>query len=185
MTLRSATLLALIPTMSFAAVPVFTLQSPDFADNGLMQKKFAGNNKQNPSCTGENLSPALRWSSAPEGTKSFALLVTDPVGAKGLGVTHMVAYNIPASKTSFTRGEFSNDKSFTGGTNTQGTHAWYGPCPPAGSGMHHYNFVVIATDIPPEQLQAGLNHTELVSALKGHALGAASLIGRFSNDPQN
>jgi len=184
MRLASALLFAALPAASFAAAPLFTLQSQDFTDNAFLSKSFAGNNKRSPACTGDNVSPALSWSNAPQGTKSFALLVTDPVGAKGLGVTHMVAYNIPATTNAFAQGDLTAGKGYTGGKNSPGTNAWYGPCPPVGSGMHHYNFVVIATDLPPEQLKAGLTHEELVKQLKGHALGAASLVGRFSNDPQ-
>lgn len=184
MRLASAFLLAALPAAGFAAAPLFTLQSPDFTDNAFLSKSFAGNNKSSPACTGDNVSPALSWSNAPQETKSFALLVTDPVGGKGLGVTHMVAYNIPAATTSFAQGDLTKGKGYTGGKNSPGTTAWYGPCPPVGSGMHHYNFVVIATDLPPEQLKAGLTHDELLKQLKGHALGAASLVGRFSNDPQ-
>lgn len=184
MRLASAILLAALPAASLAATPLFTLQSQDFTDNAFLSKSFAGNNKNSPACTGENVSPALSWSNAPQGTKSFALLVTDPVGGKGMGVTHMVVYNIPATTTAFAQGALTTGKGYTGGKNSPGTPDWYGPCPPAGSGMHHYNFVVIATDLPPAQLKAGLTHDALLKQLKGHALGAASLVGRFSNDPQ-
>lgn len=184
MRLLSAFLLAALPAASMAAAPIFTLQSQDFTDNAFLAKKFAGNNKSSAACTGDNVSPALSWSNAPQGTQSFALLVTDPVGGKGLGVTHLVAYNIPAATTGFAQGDLTQGKGYTGGKNSPGTQAWYGPCPPVGSGMHHYNFVAIATDLPPEQLKAGLTHDELVKQLKGHALGAASLVARFSNDAQ-
>ncbi|WP_407944761.1 YbhB/YbcL family Raf kinase inhibitor-like protein [Pantoea latae] len=184
MRLLSAFLLAALPAASMAAAPIFNLQSQDFTDNAFLAKKFAGNNKSSAACTGDNVSPALSWSNAPQGTQSFALLVTDPVGGKGLGVTHLVAYNIPAATTGFAQGELTQGKGYTGGKNSPGTQAWYGPCPPVGSGMHHYNFVAIATDLPPEQLKAGLTHDELVKQLKGHALGAASLVARFSNDTQ-
>lgn len=185
MRLASLVLLAVLPSVSFAAAPLFTLQSKDFTDNGFLSTSFAGNNKSNAACTGENVSPALNWSNAPQETQSFALLVTDPVGGKGLGVTHMVVYNIPAATTFFAQGALTTGKGYTGGKNSPGTPDWYGPCPPVGSGIHHYNFVVIATDLPPDQLKAGLTHDELLKQLKGHALGAASLVGRFSNDPQS
>lgn len=118
----------------------------------------------------------------PAGTRSLALLITDPVGAKGLGVTHMVAYNIAPTRSAFAQGELTQGKGYTGGKNTPGTAHYYGPCPPAGSGLHHYNFVLIATDLPVGQLKAGLTQSELLSQLKGHALGAASTVGRFSNE---
>jgi Raf kinase inhibitor-like YbhB/YbcL family protein len=179
--LLCAMILATLPATTLAA-SVFTLQSSDFSDNALLDKKFAGANKSNPACTGENISPQLNWSALPAGTRSLALLITDPVGAKGLGVTHMVAYNIAPTRSAFAQGELTQGKGYTGGKNTPGTAHYYGPCPPAGSGLHHYNFVLIATDLPAGQLKAGLTQTELLSQLKGHALGAASTVGRFSNE---
>lgn len=179
--LLCAIVLATLPATTLAA-SVFTLQSSDFSDNALLDKKFAGANKSNPSCTGENISPQLNWSAMPAGTRSLALMITDPVGAKGLGVTHMVAYNIAPTRSAFAQGELTQGKGYTGGKNTPGTAHYYGPCPPAGSGLHHYNFVLIATDLPVGQLKAGLTQSELLSQLKGHALGAASTVGRFSNE---
>lgn len=179
--LLCAMMLAALPAITLAA-SVFTLQSSDFSDNALLDKKFAGANKSNPACTGENISPELNWSALPAGTRSLALLITDPVGAKGLGVTHMVAYNIAPTRSAFAQGELTQGKGYTGGKNTPATAHYYGPCPPAGSGLHHYNFVLIATDLPAGQLKAGLTQTELLSQLKGHALGAASTVGRFSNE---
>ncbi|WP_260425719.1 YbhB/YbcL family Raf kinase inhibitor-like protein, partial [Cronobacter malonaticus] len=115
-----------------AAAPddgIFMLQSPSFADNGMMEKKFAGNAKQNPNCTGENQSPALIWSHAPQGTTRFALVVHDPEGAKGLGVTHLVAYNIPATTTGLAANALTEGKGFTGGEKNPGTPARDGPPP--------------------------------------------------------
>jgi Raf kinase inhibitor-like YbhB/YbcL family protein len=164
------------------AALALTLQSKDFSDNGLLDKKFAGANKSNAACTGENVSPELNWSESPAGTKSFALLMTDPVGAKGLGVSHMVAYNIASERSAFAQGELTTGKGYTGGKNSPGTAHYYGPCPPVGSGIHHYNFVLIATDLAPSALEPGLTHDELMKKLKGHALGAASSVARFGND---
>jgi phosphatidylethanolamine-binding protein (PEBP) family uncharacterized protein len=48
--------------------------------------------------------------------------------------------------------------------------------------MHHYNFVIIATDLPPDRLPAGLTHDALIAQLKGHALAGATRVGRFTND---
>ncbi|RRZ90348.1 YbhB/YbcL family Raf kinase inhibitor-like protein [Erwinia sp. 198] len=171
----------LLTAASASAAPVFTLSSPDFNDNALMAKKFAGAAKGNASCTGENISPALSWNNPPEGTKSFALVVTDPVGAKGLGVDHLVAYNIPFQRTSFAQGELTRGKGYTGGKNSPGTLRYHGPCPPVGSGEHHYNFTLIATDLPANGLEQGLTREALFDRLKGHTLGAAGLIGRFGN----
>src|SRR5260370_16782041 len=61
-----------------SAQGVFTLTSPSFKDGERLAMKNAGNNKANPNCVGENISPALNWANPPEGTKSYALLMFDP-----------------------------------------------------------------------------------------------------------
>src|ERR1700756_4721838 len=88
------------------AAEVFTISSPAFKDGTLLAKKNAGDNKSNPNCVGENVSPPLAWSNVPAGTTSFALVMTDPEG-RGTGVDHWIAYGIPASVTSFAEGETS------------------------------------------------------------------------------
>lgn len=157
---------------------IFILQSSAFADNALLDRQYAGNDKKNVNCTGENRSPPLVWSHLPTQTQSLALVVHDPEGNKGLGVTHLVAYNIPPSTTGFAPDALREGKGFTGGKNTPGTLAWYGPCPPPGSGAHHYTFTLIATSLPPT-LPPGLTREALFERLKGHQLAAAGLIGRF------
>lgn len=168
--------------MTAHSAPLFSLSSPDFNDNAVLAKTFAGNAEGKPGCTGDGVSPALSWNNPPEGTKSFALTMVDLVGAKGLGVNHLVAYNIPFQRTSFAQGELTQGKGFTGGKNSPGTLRYYGPCPPAGSGLHHYNFTLIATDLPPNALERGLTREALLSRLKGHTLGAVGLIGRYGNE---
>jgi Raf kinase inhibitor-like YbhB/YbcL family protein len=161
------------------AADVFSLRSPAFADNDVLATKFAGNEKSNPNCIGDNVSPPLAWSNPPDGTKSFALVVTDPEGRSGLGVVHWVAYGIPAEVTGFAEGDVSkpSDK-FVGGKSTPGLATYFGPCPTPGD-WHHYTFTLIATDLEPKALAPGLTRDELFAALSGHAKRAAGLIGRF------
>jgi hypothetical protein len=79
-----------VSAASFAADD-FTLASPSFEDNGKLAVKNAGNDKSNPNCVGENVSPPLEWRNPPTGTKSFVLILVDPEGRAGLGVVHWVA----------------------------------------------------------------------------------------------
>ena len=111
------------------AQAAFTLSSPDFKDGARLATKNAGNNKSNPNCVGENISPALSWSGVPEGTKSLALLMFDPEGRPPGGVSHWVAYGIAPTVTGFAEGEVSkaSDK-YVGGTSTQGVGNYSGPC---------------------------------------------------------
>lgn len=159
---------------------VFTIQSPAFADNGVMDRKYAGKNAANPNCTGDNVSPPLAWSDVPAGTTSLALIVSDPQGGGGLGVNHWMAYGIPATQTGLHEGAGTGD-GLRMGQNTLGKPAYLGPCPPKGSGMHHYVFLLIATDLAPDALPNGLTRAELEAALKGHTKGATAWIGRFGN----
>ena len=158
----------------------FRLTSPGMPDNSKLPAKAAGNFAKNPNCTGQNVSPALSWSNAPEKTRSYAILWDDQAGRTGLGVSHAVIYGIPASTTSFPEGTLSGKASgFVPGKNTVGTH-WLGPCSPRGNAPQHYVMTIIATDVEPNALQPGLTKAELLRALEGgKALRAASLSFRF------
>jgi Raf kinase inhibitor-like YbhB/YbcL family protein len=157
----------------------FTLESSAFKDGAMLQKKNAGNAKANPNCVGDNVSPPLAWSNPPAGTKSYALLMVDPEGRNGLGVIHWLAYNIPASVTGFAENETSSPSpKYTGGSGTAKAQTYMGPCTPAGA-PHHYTFTLVATDLEPGALPAGLTHPELIQKLDGHAKGATGLIGRW------
>jgi Raf kinase inhibitor-like YbhB/YbcL family protein len=159
---------------------VFTLASPQFRDGTMLEKKNAGSNPKNPNCVGDNVSPPLSWSNPPAGTKSYALLMVDPEGRGGLGVNHWVAYGIPVGVTGFTEGEVTrmSDK-YVGGKGTNGFSNYQGPCTPPATGMHHYTFTLIATDLDPKELPPGLTREELMPKLQGHTKGAAGLVGLF------
>jgi Raf kinase inhibitor-like YbhB/YbcL family protein len=161
------------------AADEFTLSSPSFEDNGKLAVKNAGNDKSNPNCVGENISPPFEWKNPPAGTTSFALIMVDPEGRNGLGVVHWVAYGIPAAVTKFAEGEVSKpSEKYVAGKGTRNADTYSGPCTPAG-GWHHYTFTLIATDLEPKALQPGMTRDELFAALNGHTKGAAGLIGRF------
>lgn len=163
-------------------VTAFRLTSPGLPDNGILSRKNAGNNKANPNCLGENVAPPLAWFNAPPKTRSFAILMDDQAGQNGLGVSHWVAYGIPANVTTFAEGEASAASTkFVGGRNIYGSGQYAGPCPPRGNAYQHYVFTLIATDLEPSALQPGLTKSELLAALKSHNLRAASLVLRYAH----
>jgi Raf kinase inhibitor-like YbhB/YbcL family protein len=158
----------------------FTITSSSFKDGERLATKMAGNNKQNPNCVGDNVSPALSWANPPAGTKSYALLMFDPEGRPPGGVSHWVAYGIPVSVTGFAEGEASKQtEKYVGGKSLMGLPHYFGPCTPPGA-PHHYIFTLIATDLEPTALQPGLTRDELIKALDGHAKGATGIVGTFS-----
>jgi len=154
-----------------------TLSSPGLADGGMLSAKNGGNLASNPNCSGQNVAPALVWGAGPSDTKSYAILMFDPDGRRGLGVVHWVAYGIAASVSRFEEGEAgqATDK-YVHGVGTRGVHAYTGPCAPPGTGLHHYIITLIATDLSPDALPPGLTRDELLTRLDGHALAATSIV---------
>ncbi len=159
MFLRGSILAGAVAFVAFSVSPanaqgVFTLTSPSFKDGERLAVKNAGSNKSNPNCVGENVSPALNWSNPPAGTKSFAIFMFDPEGRPPGGVSHWVAYGIPASVTGFAEGEVSkpSDK-YVGGSSLMKLPNYFGPCTPPGP-IHHYTLTLMATDLDPKALAA-------------------------------
>jgi len=169
-------MLAALPALAEGS---FTLTSPAFADNDMLAAKYAA--KGGPQmCDGENVSPPLAWENPPANTASFALLVEDQVGRYGLGVTHLVAYGLPADATGVAEGALNGDAGFVGGKNTLGLTKWFGPCPDVGDAPHHYEFTLIATDLAPDALAPGMDRDALLKSLADHAVGATSLVARYA-----
>ena len=58
-----------------------------------------------------------------------------------------------------------------------GDAAYAGPCPPKGSGVHHYNFTIWAMPEATTTLKSGARSTAVAADLKARALASASLVG--------
>src|ERR1700676_3678138 len=63
-------LFCLSASASAIAADEFSLYSPSFEDSGKLAVKNAGNDKSNPNCVGENISPPLEWKNRPPGKKT-------------------------------------------------------------------------------------------------------------------
>jgi len=161
----------------------FTLSSADFKDNGVLATQAANFGPANSGgeCGGKNVSPQLGWKNAPAATKSFAMLLFDPDGGGGLGVSHWVAYGIQPGKMAFARGEATNPPAgWVGGKNSRNSDIYTGPCPPVGDAWHHYTFQVFALDLAPNELPPGLTRDEFFAKVKGKVLREISLVGRYT-----
>ena len=157
------------------AVQAFALSSPGLTDGGTLKSSHAASANN---CGGGNVSPALQWRHAPAGTKSFAVTIFDPDGAKGRGVVHWIVYGIAPATTGLAEGEAAPPGSVSG-TNVSGSPGYFGPCPPAGEVPHHYVTQVYALDLPPDALQAGLTRDAFLAAIKDHVLAATSNVFRY------
>jgi Raf kinase inhibitor-like YbhB/YbcL family protein len=124
-------------------------------------------------CEGEDVSPPLRWTNVPEGTRSLALVVDDPDAPGGV-FTHWIAWGLDPAAEGLGEGESAPRE----GQNDFGTTGYRGPCPPSGHGRHRYVFRLYALDSDPE-LAAGAARTELEQAIEGHVLTTAELVGTY------
>jgi Raf kinase inhibitor-like YbhB/YbcL family protein len=146
-------------------MPDFTLTSGAFENGQDISRRH--------SCEGEDLSPPLRWTDVPGGTRSLALIVDDP-DAPGGTFTHWLAWAIEPGSGELAEGESAPIE----GQNDFGTVGYRGPCPPPGHGPHRYFWRLHAIDVELE-LEAGAGKPDLERAISGHVLGVAELIGRY------
>ena len=153
------------------------LTSPSFENQKRIAKKFT--------CDGEDISPALVWSAAPEGTLSFALVVDDPDAPDPANPqmtwVHWVLYNIPATVGSLPEGV--KDKGLPPGT-LQGLNDWKktgygGPCPPIGEHRYFHKLYALNTRLPDLKRPT---KAKLEKAMEGHILSKADLIGLYRRE---
>ncbi len=156
------------PTVPPTAVPAsaFQLGSDAFAEGGTIPKKFT--------CDGENISPRLQWTGAPDGTQSFALIMDDPDAPSGT-FTHWVAFDIPATQTEIAEHAAAVGK---GGKNGRGQTGYTGPCPP--SGTHRYFFTLYALDVAALNLPDGAARADVEKAMQRHVVAKAQLMGKYA-----
>ena len=130
-------------------------------------------------CSGADISPALSWNQPPTRTRSFVLIVDDPDAPAGTWV-HWVVYNLPAAARQLPERIPSGDVVTGGGkqgVNDFSRHGYGGPCPPPGQ-PHRYFFRLYALDMVMS-LRAPVHRKDVDSAMKGHILAQAELMGTF------
>ncbi len=130
-------------------------------------------------CDGQDISPPLKWSNIPPGTKSFALVCDDPDAPVGIWV-HWVLYGLPGSASALQEGLPTAETLVNGakqGLNDFRRIGYGGPCPPGGS-PHRYFFKLYALsvelDLPPKATKK-----DLLQAMEGRILAEGHLMGTY------
>ncbi|MEO0734126.1 MAG: YbhB/YbcL family Raf kinase inhibitor-like protein [Bacteroidota bacterium] len=131
---------------------------------------------------GDNQSPALSWSDAPAGTKSYLLVLHDVDAPGPGGWWHWCAFNIPADVS-----ELALDASQQGmptGTvqvkNSYGSIGFGGACPPPGDQGHTYLMTLYALDTEKLELDENTSPAMVLFVANAHVLGKAGLVAYYA-----
>lgn len=131
---------------------------------------------------GENLSPDLQWSGAPEGTRSFAVTCFDPDAPTGSGFWHWVAWDLPADATSLPLGVPRDQVGLQQAANDFGRTGYDGPNPPPGP-SHRYVFTIHALPVASLEADPQAPHVGTRFAIFTQQLASASLTAHYQVTP--
>lgn len=168
----------LVAALLAAQAAGFTLTSPDLPAGKPLPTAQVFNSF---GCTGQNISPALSWSGAPAGTKSFAITVYDPDAPTGSGWWHWVVFDLPADVKGLplgagTPGKAGMPKGAVQSRTDYGKPGYGGPCPPKGHGPHQYIITVYALKTAKLGLDADASPAVVGFTLNSQMIAKASIV---------
>ncbi|CAN5201475.1 hypothetical protein BH10PSE7_BH10PSE7_13780 [soil metagenome] len=160
----------------------FTLRSPAFPEGGIIPGRYAEAN---------SVSPPLEWENPPQGTRSFALAVTDPDLPAEFNFprafAHWMIVNIPADANGLPEG------ASPGGMLTPGAlelpsdfvtfhipgygRGYGGPWPP--DAAHRYIFSLYALKSDRLEISDAADYVEFVRAVLPVTITTATLVGIY------
>jgi hypothetical protein len=148
------------------------LTSSAFANDAQIPRRYT--------CDGDDVSPPLEWSGAPDATRSFVLLCDDP-DAPGGTWHHWAAYDIPSEQTRLVEGaaQHSGNYGFQQAINDFQRIGYGGPCPPRRHGRHRYHFRLLALSIEHLPVRGDPSCRNVEGEARKHALAEAVLVGLY------
>ncbi len=157
-----------------------TLTTTAFPDGGMIPTRYTQ--------AGDQTSPALAWTGAPDSTaKSFVLLMHDvdvANGPTGEDQLHWLVWNIPGNATSLPEGVPQGGDQPNGMRQISVSGPYYrGPGAPATGPQHHYVFELYALDtmidVPAVGQTPQATRAAVFAAMQGHIRGKGVLVGLF------
>ena len=148
----------------------FTLTSAAFQEGNPIPKRHT--------CDGADVSPPLRWTGAPSGPRSFALIADDPDAPGGTWV-HWVLYNLPANGNDLPEAVPAQEtlpNAAHQGLNDFRRVGYGGPCPPPRKPHRCFTRYALDTIL---SLKPRAGKGQVLDTCKGHILGEARLTGRY------
>jgi Raf kinase inhibitor-like YbhB/YbcL family protein len=149
-----------------ASAPI-KVSSPAFGNGDFIPAEYT--------CAGTNISPEISITGIPSNAQSLAIIMDDPDATNGTFV-HWVMWNIPV-----TNKIHKNSAPGIQGVNGRKENKYTGPCPPAGTGIHHYHFKIYALDMKLSIPETS-DKTALLIAMQGHIVGEGELLGLFQKE---
>ncbi len=149
-------------------------------------------------CEGTDDSPFLKWTGAPDGTQSYAVVALD-VDAQGGAFAHWLLWGVPPDVTELAAGASGSIEMPGGsveGVNGFKSTGWNGPCPPprvigsanqaltyiqaqsTGVRSNLYLISVYALDNQPD-LDTSSAMNDVLRAIDGHILAGGELETRY------
>lgn len=151
----------------------FILSSPAFEPNGKFPAEFTGD--------GDGVSPPLKWSGAPEGTKYYALQLWHKPKPDGEEVkSYWVVTNIPADVTALEKNSRGVGKV---GINDK-RRAGYEPMNSKGPGPKEYHITLYALSEEPKFDTDKITRTDLLKAIKDITLAETTLSYTYERKPK-
>ena len=150
-----------------------TIESTAFDAGETIPGKYTGE--------GPDVSPPLRWSGVPPGTRELALVCDDPDAPRPQPWVHWVIYGLPGTLAGLPE-DVPKDARLNlpahQGPTDFGRIGYGGPMPPKGHGRHRYFFRLYALDAALE-LPPGLDKTRLLTAIRPHVIGEGEIVGTY------
>jgi Raf kinase inhibitor-like YbhB/YbcL family protein len=151
-------------------LPPLLMETDAFPDGGIVPQKYAGRG---------GVQPGFKFSNAPQGTVSYAIIFHDvDVALMGntTDVLHWLAWNIPASANGIPEGKLPEGS--VQGRNITGQNVYMGPGAPAGPRFHHYVFELYALSAMLD-LAPTASREDLLKAMEGKVVAKAAYVGRY------
>jgi Raf kinase inhibitor-like YbhB/YbcL family protein len=167
------------PFARLPRVPSFTLTSSTVADGQPVPAAQYSGAMGIPG--GEDVSPQLSWSGAPDNTKGYAVTMYDPDAPTGAGFWHWAVANIPATVSELPEGAGDEsgsalpDGSFQLPGDSRASR-FIGSAPPAGDGAHRYFITVHALDVADIGVPADGTPSYLGFSMFTHTLARATIM---------
>jgi Raf kinase inhibitor-like YbhB/YbcL family protein len=146
----------------------FTLRSAAFENGEELDPCFTAEEE-------DAVAPPLEWSGPPPEAVELALIVEDPDAPTPQPFCHWLVWGLAPQRGQLLEGETPPRV----GKNSFGNSEWLPPDPPTGHGPHDYVFQLFALDISLD-LMPGAGRGDLVKAMEGHVLAAATLTGTYA-----